>query len=255
MDCGWDRALHTSMSRRAGSDNDGRWAITGRLPVAYRALTVQSAAMSSSSRDRAEARRRARMAARGELPPEPDEGPEREPTDRRGGGFLGRLFPATAPLPNKPDPLAGFDESGPLRPLRVRAFLLRQNLGAWILTGVLAFLGYSATLFFGPESFVSLLGTFVQFGALIAAGWFGWQRPTLYGTAAGVLAYVIVLAVAAFAAAQLGVPPDAFAPSGSIAARVGIETLFLAALGFIGGWYGGYLRRRQAQLSAATRRR
>ena len=32
------------------------------------------------------------------------------------------------------------------------------------------------------------------------------------------------------------------------------EGLYQAGLGFIGGWYGGYLRRRQAQVSAQTRR-
>jgi hypothetical protein len=31
--------------------------------------------------------------------------------------------------------------------------------------------------------------------------------------------------------------------------------LYQAGLGFLGGWYGGYLRRRQTQMNAETRRR
>lgn len=203
-------------------------------------------------RDRAEARRRARLAARGELPPEPEPAAEERPQPQS-GGFLGRIFPSPPPLPGRPDPLAGFDASGPMRAVRVRAFLLRRNLLAWVIPGAVAFLGYSTTFTFGPESMISLLGTFVQFGALIAAGWFGWQRPTLYGTAAGMLSYLLVIAFSLFAAAQIGASPDAFAPAGSIVTRLLVEILFLGGLGFLGGWYGGYLRRRQAQLGSAAR--
>ena len=210
--------------------------------------------MSTSPSERAEARRRARLAARGELVDEPEAPPEPE-VARPSGSLLGRLFPATPPLPGRPDPLAGFDESGPLRPVRVRAHLLRQNLPAWLLPGVVAFLGYSTSLFFGAESFVSLLGTFVLFGALIAAGWFGWQRPTLFGTAAAVVSYILVTAFVLFTSLQVGVTPDAFGPPGEVAAGVALQGVFQASLGFVGGWYGGYLRRRQSQLGAATRRR
>jgi hypothetical protein len=209
---------------------------------------------SSSDRDRAEARRRARLAARGELPPEVDEATEPVEPERQ-GGLLGRIFPSPPPLPGRPDPLAGFDESGPLRPIRVRAFLLRQNLVAWLIPGFVAFLGYSASLFFGPQSFVSLLGTFVLFGALIGAGWFGWQRPTLFGTAAAIFAFVLVTAFVLFTSLQVGVTPDAFGTPGELALGVALQGTFQAALGFLGGWYGGYLRRRQAQVGATARRR
>jgi hypothetical protein len=212
--------------------------------------------MSSSSehRDRTEARRRARLAARGELAPEPEGEPDGA-ADQPRQTILGRLFPAAPPLPDKPDPLAGFDESGPMRPIRVRAFLLRSNLAAWLLPGILAFLGYFASLFFGPQSFISLLGTFVLFGGLIAAGWFGWQRPTLFGTAAAILSFLLVTAFVLYFSLQLGVTPDAFGTPEEVISGLFVQGTFQAALGFLGGWYGGYLRRRQTQIGSTTRRR
>jgi hypothetical protein len=210
--------------------------------------------MSSSPADRAEARRRARLAARGELPEAAETQPEPEPP-RQSGGFLGRLFPAAPPLAGRKDPMSGFDETGPLRPVRVRLHLLRQNLVAWLVPGVVAFLGYSASLFFGATSVISLLGTFVLFGALIGAGWFGWQRPTLFGASAAIVSYVLVTAFVLITSLQLGITPDAFGAPGEVAASVALQGVFQASLGFIGGWYGGYLRRRQAQLSGQTRRR
>ena len=210
--------------------------------------------MSSERRYRTEARRRARLAARGTLPPEPEDGPD-EPDERPSGSFLSRLFPPAPPLPDKPDPLTGFDESGPLRPIRVRALLLSRNLAAWILTGIVAFFGYSASIFFGAQSFISLLTTFVMFGALIAAGWFGWQRPTLYGTAAAVVSFIGVTALFLFTSYQVGITPDAFGTPAEVITGLTVQGAFQAGLGFLGGWYGGYLRRRQVQVGAGSRRR
>ena len=34
-----------------------------------------------------------------------------------------------------------------------------------------------------------------------------------------------------------------------------LRALYQAGLGFLGGWYGGYLRRRQTQMSATDPRR
>ena len=143
--------------------------------------------MSSPSSDdrtasRAEARRRARLAARGELPTEPEvdaDEPQSKPN------FFQRIFPPAPPLPNRPDPLAGFDRSGPLRPVRERLFLLRRNLLAWLVLGVIVAVSFIASESYG-SSVLGLVGTFMLFGSLIAAGWFGWQRPTLFGTATGV---------------------------------------------------------------------
>jgi hypothetical protein len=204
---------------------------------------------------RAEARRRARLAARGELPESEMEADEPdEPARPSSGGFLRRLFPPAPPLPNRPDPLAGFDRSGPLRPVRERIFLLRRNPLAWLATGIVAFLGFYASFFYAT-GFLGLLGTFVLFGALIAAGWFGWQRPTLYGTTAAVVSFVVATSLLLFTFAQQGVGPDTFGSTGQVVTELGLQAAYQAGLGFIGGWYGGYLRRRQAQLSAETRAR
>ena len=205
-----------------------------------------------SDEDRAEARRRARLAARGELPEHETPEPEPAATGRR-GGFLQRLFPPAPPLPNKPDPLAGFDPSGALRPVRERVFLLRHNLLAWVVPGVLAFLGYLASVFYG-SSLLGLVGTFLLFGSLIAAGWFGWQRPALFGTAASLLSYVMFVALALVQLGQAGVGPDTFGP-GRLLLDLGLRAVYQAGLGFLGGWYGGYLRRRQTQLGSTARRR
>jgi hypothetical protein len=206
---------------------------------------------------RAEARRRARLAARGELPETDVEATEDVATEPR-GSFLGRLFPPAPPLPDKPPPLRGFDESGPLRPIRVRAFLLRRNLAAWVVTGLVAAAGYYASVRLGPTDPLSLAGTFAMFGALIAAGWFGWQRPALYGTAAAILSFVLTAIVVLVTSAMVGFTPEAFGPA-QVASTLVLQGIYQAALGFLGGWYGGYLRRRQTQLSRerarTTRRR
>lgn len=229
----------------------------GRLPIAYCPLIghlpVQSAPMSSRDRSasRTEARRRARLAARGELPEEErDEAPE-QPASR--GGFLQRIFPPAPPLPNKPDPLRGYEGSGPLRPITERIYLLRRNLLAWLALGVIGFLGFFASFSYGND-LLGLVGTFVLFGSLIGAGWFGWQRPTLYGTAAALVAFVLGAAFLLYSFALLGAGPEELGP-GTVISNLLIQAVYLAGLGFIGGWYGGYLRRRQTQLNAETRRR
>ena len=176
--------------------------------------------MSTPQRDsaasRAEARRRARLAARGELPEEEEDAAE-APADAPRGGILSRLFPPAPELPNKPPALAGFDESGPLRPIRVRAFLLRRNLMAWLGTGFVAAVGYFGSIAYRQDVTGSVVGTvlplvatFLMFGALIAAGWFGWQRPALFGTAAAIVSYILVVITIVVTSAMIGVTPDAF---------------------------------------------
>ena len=205
--------------------------------------------MSSDDRSasRAEARRRARLAARGELePPDADE-PEPDPRRDR-GGFLTRIFPPAPPLPNRPDPLAGYTGSGPLRPIGERAFLLRRNPLAWLLPGIGAFAGLIASLSFGSSP-LGLVGTFLLFGSLIAAGWFGWQRPTLYGTAAALLGYLVALSLIFSFFSSRGAGVEAFGSAAEVIGGFVLQGVYYSGLGFIGGWYGGYLRRRQTQLS------
>ena len=213
---------------------------------------------SPTSRDRdasrAEARRRARLAARGDSTHEADaEAPPDEAPAERRGSLLSRIFPPAPPLPDKPDPMRGFDRDGPMVPVRERLFLLRQNPLAWLLPGVLSFLGLYASFFYGG-SFIGLLATFIQFGALIAAGWFGWQRPTLYGTAAGALGGTLTAALVLLDFARLGVDA-ADLGAGTVATQTLVTIAWQAAFGFLGGWYGGYLRRRQAQVNRDLRSR
>jgi hypothetical protein len=207
---------------------------------------------SSTSESRAEARRRARLAARGELPPDEPDDLDDQPEQR--GNLLGRLFPPAPALPGRPDPLAGFDPSGPLRPVRERFFLLRHGPIIWLGFGLLAFIGYISMRFWAG-SIIGLVGTFAQFGALIAAGWFGWRRPTLYGTAAGVSAWIFSSAFILYAFSMEGAPIDTFGTPLEIAGSFAFQAAYWVALGFLGGWYGGYLRRRQAHLSTEARRR
>jgi hypothetical protein len=202
-----------------------------------------------SAASRAEARRRARLAARGELTP--DEEPTEPPKDEPRGGFFQRIFPAAPPLPGRPDPLEGFDPDGPLRFVRERLYLLRQNLPAWLLTGLVAFVGFFGSFAF--QGILSLIGTFLLFGSLIAAGWMGWQRPALYGTTASLVAYFATSAWILLELSRLSVTEE-LAP-GAVIADLTLRGLYQAGLGFIGGWYGGYLRRRQTQLNAQTRKR
>ena len=120
-----------------------------------------------------------------------------------------------------------------------------------MLPGIVAFIGYIASLSYGGANVLGLVGTFVLFGALIAAGWFGWQRPTLFGTAAGFVGFVVASALVLLSFAERGAGIDTFGV-GAIG-QLFVQGLYLSGLGFIGGWYGGYLRRRQTQLSADQR--
>ena len=192
------------------------------------------------------------MVARGEAVDEPEE--VTAPEAAQGGGFLRRLFPPAPALPGRPDPLAGFDPSGPLRPIRERAFLLRSNLLAWLGMGVIAFLGFFASTFYGGDV-LGLIGTFALFSALIGAGWLGWQRPTLFGTAAGIVAYILGAGMILFMFAQLGAAPETFGTPIQVIGQLLVQGAYQAGLGFLGGWYGGYLRRRQSQISIDARRK
>lgn len=201
---------------------------------------------------RAEARRRARLSARGEpLPDEPVIEEPEAPAAR--GSFLGRLFPPAPPLPNRPDPLAKFDRTGPLRPIRERLYLLRKNPLAWVVPSLPCFIGFYLSETNRGDA-LSLVATFLTFGSIIAAGWIGWQRPSLYGTVTALIGVALVWAVAVFSFASSGVGPGEFGGPLEVAGPFVFYAAVQGALGFLGGWYGGYLRRRQTQVSAEARR-
>jgi len=201
---------------------------------------------------RAEARRRARLAARGEVPADEPLGDEPDAPPAR-GSFFGRLFPSAPPLPNRPDPLATFDRHAPLRPIRERLYLLRANPLAWVVPSLPCFIGFylSET---NRGNALSLVATFLTFGSIIAAGWFGWQRPPLYGTVTALIGVALVWAVAVFSFAGSGVGPGEFGGPVEIAGPFLAYAAIQGGLGFLGGWYGGYLRRRQTQVTAEARR-
>ena len=108
--------------------------------------------------------------------------------------------------------------------------------------------------FYGGDV-LGLIGTFALFSALIGAGWLGWQRPTLFGTAAGIVAYILGAAMILFMFAQLGAAPDTFGTPMQVGTQLLVQGAYQAGLGFLGGWYGGYLRRRQSQISIDARRK
>jgi len=159
------------------------------------------------------------------------------------------MFPPAPALPGRPDPLDGYTGRGPLRPITERLYLLRKNPLAWIVPGLVAFVGFLASFSYAA-GVIGLLGTFVLFAGLIAAGWFGWQRPALFGVAAALLGFVIATAIVLFTFSSQGATPDTFGEPTTVIGQLVLQGLYQSALGFLGGWYGGYLRRRQTQLSA-----
>ena len=178
------------------------------------------------------------------------------PAAERPPGFLARLFPPAPPLPGRPDPLAGFGYAGPARPVVAGLYLLVRNPLAWVAPGIVWALAQSVD----PRTLAGLIASLVSFGALISAGWFGWQRPPLFGAAAatlGVATRIVIGLVQATAAGEPAVPPGTgpFELTGTLVAGLALYGL----IGLLSGWYGGYLRRRQAQVSAerqaSTRRR
>ena len=214
-----------------------------------------------SSEERAEARRRARLAARGLESDDTGDGDETEQAagtsgSPAGGSFLTRLFPPAPPLPGKRDPLAGFTYSGPLRGAVAGIYLLGTNPVPWLGLGAVWAVGRLLTAIFAA-SVIGLAASLVSFGALILAGWLGWQRPWLFGLLASIIGM-------GFFGGLLGALVGGTAQAnGASIFEVVAGTLYLETIGFqplfgvIAGWYGGYLRRRMAATSpaASTRRR
>jgi hypothetical protein len=207
----------------------------------------------AAAASRAEARRRARYLAQGrdvegeELEPEPD-----TPVARRaspaGGSFLTRLFPPAPPLPGKPDPLADFRYSGRLLGVVSGLYLLARNPLAWVLPGAIwgpAELMFQTGL---PDPVVGTIASLVAFGALIAAGWIGWQRPWAFGLAAAVLGVALYSGIIGTALVLAGYPNGGSAYLGTAS-----RELLQLAFGAVAGWYGGYLRRRLAATPSQPR--
>ncbi len=203
----------------------------------------------SSSRDaasRAEARRRARLQSRG-IEVEPYEQEEQPAPAQRSAqpSLIDRLFPPAAPLPGRPDPLAGYHYSGPLRPVVTTWYLLMRNPLVWIAMGVAWAITYFLQIVFGSSA-LGIVASMLSFVVLIAAGWLGWQRPWAYGLAAsivGFLLYAIFLLLN-----LLRIPADGpVFNTGEFVVYVLSYLVLQAVIGVVAGFYGGYLRRRLAE--------
>jgi hypothetical protein len=215
--------------------------------------------MSQSSRrdqlSRAEARRRSRLLERGEVLPD-DEATDEEATQAQtaGGGMFRRIFPEAPELPNRPDPLAGFDYAGPFRSVVAAFYLLANNPRAWLLPAIPWACAQTVALLM-RDSAVQIVTVMVSVFSLIAAGWIGWQRPWLFGLVATIAGTLLQGLFFALLPTPPGVAANPLAPFLEIVA-VQISQLQWILGAFI-GWYGGYLRRRMASTSpqAARRRR
>jgi hypothetical protein len=220
---------------------------------------------------RADARRRSRQLERGEDLDQPeDEEPSAEAGAARPAGpagLFGRLFPPAPPLPGKPDPLAGFTYSGPLRPVVAALYLLAFNPRAWLLPGIVwavaqitsqvnlltaaAFSGLFGT---APPNYglVEIVGLLATVFAAVAAGWIGWQRPWLFGLAASVAGTLIQATTLAL---LIDPAPSTGAEFGTIFIGVTVNQILQLqwALGALIGWYGGYLRRRMTVTAPGAR--
>ena len=220
-------------------------------------MSKRSSAQQDAER-RAEARRRARLLAQGRTvddeQDEIDEAPERRPSVP----LLQRLFPPAAPLAGKPDPFAGFTYTGLLRPVVANLWLIPRNPFASVGMGVLWVASYVITVQYAG-SLLGSITSFVSFGALVAAGWIGWQRPWLFGLAAAVIGYLLYSGYVFWALAG---DPLINEPGAASTAATYLLTngVLQAGIGALAGFYGGYLRRRIAdpatrQAAEARRRR
>lgn len=244
--------MHTSTDGGAAADGErAKWALTVRLPFHCRTVVARTpdqvaytprlmSNRSAARQSRAEARRRARLAAQGqagdlEIDSEAAVAP---PSTVAGGGFLQRLIPPAPPLQGKGDPLAGFEYAGPARPIVAALWLLARHPAYWLGPALIWMVAWPFTLGGGTNA---LIGSVAQYVSLIGAGWVGWQRPWLFAVAGvlvgwGAVAWYFVL---------YGTRSGLISPDQALVA-LATQTALQLVVGFVAGWYGGYLRRRLA---------
>lgn len=219
-------------------------------------MSKKSAAQQDA--DRREARRRARLQAQGRLEDEEQEEVEAAPARRPSTPLLERLFPPAAPLPGKGDPFAAFTYTGRLRPLVANLWLIPRNLFAGVGMGVLWAAAYIMVDQYAGTT-IGSIASFASFGALVAAGWIGWQRPWLYGLAAAAIGYLLYTPYFLYALSRAPATAPIITAS-QVALVLVTNGVVQLGIGALAGFYGGYLRRRLAdpatrQQSAARRRR
>lgn len=205
---------------------------------------------------RAEARRRSRQLERGEALAEEEAAANEEASGQRqgaGGGMLRRLFPDAPPLPNRPDPLAGFTYDGPLRSVVAAFYLLANHPRAWLLPAIPWACAQTLALLMPANGTVQIVTVMVSVFALIAAGWIGWQRPWLFGLTATIAGTLLQGTFFALLPTPPEVAPD---PLAALLQIVAVQVAQLQwILGAFIGWYGGYLRRRMATTTPQADRR
>ena len=193
------------------------------------------------------------MAAQGQGADSEFEGSEvSEPAARpaTGGSLLQRLVPPAPPLRDKGDPLAGFTYGGPARRLVAALWLLARHPLAWLVPALIWMIAWPFSLGGGTYA---LVGSVAQYVALIGAGWVGWQRPWLFGVAGVLVGWAAIVWLLLLYGTRFGV----IAPNQVLVVLL-TQSLLQVVVGFVAGWYGGYLRRRladQRPSSTATRTR
>jgi MFS-type transporter involved in bile tolerance (Atg22 family) len=131
-------------------------------------------------------------------------------------------------------------------------YLLGQSPLVWIAMGVLFGASTLAMQVF-QQTIIGVFASVLTFVTLIAAGWMGWRRPWAYGLAAAVLGFALLVAFQFIGGAVSGTPVPFDA--GTIIVSLIAYGAFQALVGAVSGFYGGYLRRRMAQPTAANQRR
>ena len=227
-----------------------------RLLAYNRGPMPKKSASQLDAERRAEARRRARLQAQGRVPDDEAEEVADAPARPPAVSLVQRVFPPTAPLRGKSDPMAGFTYTGRFRLLVANLWLIPRNLYAGVGMAILWAAAYILVDQYG-RSLVGTVASFVSFGALVAAGWIGWQRPWLYGLVAATLGYILYAPYVILAIAPRLSPPLTSSVTATYLATNGLVQIGIGALA---GFYGGYLRRRLAdpasrQAAAARRRR
>jgi len=194
---------------------------------------------------RTDARRRSRLIERGEEV----ESVEADATNGSVGAaarprpsLLSSIFPPAPPLPGKPDPLAGFTYTGPLRNQVAWLWLLAHNPRAWLLPAIPWAAAQTLTMF-TPIALPRLIYQMAGVLAALAAGWIGWQKPWLFGLVTALAGSVIQGIFLALVPGNLarGTAFEWF--NYAIVVAVAQLSLLYAALM---GWYAGYFRRRLA---------
>src|SRR5206468_9571933 len=151
----------------------------------------------------------------------------------------------------------GFTYTGRFRLIVSSLWLVPRNLYAGVGMGIVWAAAYVITIQLAG-TLVASISSFVSFGALVAAGWIGWQRPWLYGLTAAAIGYLLyaIYIIWAIAGNPALSKPGATSTAAAVLVTNGILQISIGALA---GFYGGYLRKRLAdpatRRAAAPRRR